>query len=66
MSTSVEKRRRRNAFAFAAIFAAFGLFQAYIGHRAQTEHTVILSRDSWYTPEAACFVAFCFLAIDPA
>jgi len=41
MSASVEKKRRRNALAFAAIFAAF---QAYIGHRAQTEHTVIRSR----------------------
>jgi hypothetical protein len=49
MSASVEKKRRRNALAFAAIFAAF---QAYIGHRAQTEHTVIRFRKMPVDPTA--------------
>jgi hypothetical protein len=63
MPLSPERKRRRSHLSFAAGLAAFGLFQSYIGRRAEINHIVIPYKSGWYTPEAAYFVAFCLFAM---
>ena len=60
---SPEKTRRRSSLGGAALFAALGLFEVYFARHAQINHTVILAKGSWFTPEVGYFVAFCFFSM---
>jgi hypothetical protein len=63
MPLSPEKKRRRSNLGFAAGLVAFGLFEMYIAHRAQINHTFIPYKSGWFTPEVGYFIAFCFFAM---
>jgi hypothetical protein len=56
-------KTRRSSLGGAGLFAALGLFELFIARHAQINHTVILQKGSWYTPEVGYFVAFCFFAL---
>ena len=56
-------KTRRSSLGGAALFAALGLLELYAAHHAQINHTVILHKGSWYTPEVGYFIAFCLFAM---
>ena len=56
-------KTRRSRLGGAALFAALGLFEAYMSRRAQINHTVVLAGGSWFTPEVGYIVAVSFFAM---
>ena len=56
-------KTRRSKLGGAALFAALGLFEAYMSRQAQINHTVVLAKGSWFTPEVGYIISACFFAM---
>ena len=56
-------KTRRSKLGGAAFLAAFGLFEAYMSRQAQINHTVVLAKGSWFTPEVGYILSACFFAM---
>jgi hypothetical protein len=56
-------KTRRSRLGGAALFAALGLFEVYMSRHAQINHTVVLAKGSWFTPEVGYIVSACFFAM---
>ena len=60
---SSEKKHRAGIVIFAAFLALFAAFEAYDARQAQTNHTVLHFKGSWYTPEVGYIFAVCVFAM---